>query len=261
MKINKLLCTLSDCYKTNRKISPNGLIIHSVGCPQPDPFVFQRIWNKPGVNVCVHGVVGTDGSVVQCLEWNHRGWHAGGLANNTHIGIEMTEPASIKYTRGSSWIDLDQVKTRAHVLATYRHAVELFAYLCKKYSLDPLKNGVILSHSEAHRKGLASNHGDVEHLWSRFGLTMNGFRRDVKKAMEPVIVKPVEVVSKPVVKNQTSVTISKTVYGYKTASDALKDKNRVKVVPRGTYPIMIKHRSGAWNIGKGNLYWINPKKL
>lgn len=183
MKINKLLCTLSDCYKTNRKISPTGLIIHSVGCPQPDPYVFQMIGNKPGVNVCVHGVVGPDGTVIQCLEWNHRGWHAGGLANNTHIGIEMTEPATIKYIKGYSWIDLDPMITKAHVLATYKHAVELFAYLCKKYSLDPLKDDVILSHSEAHRRGLASNHGDVEHMWSRFGLSMSGFRQDIKNAI------------------------------------------------------------------------------
>lgn len=110
---------------TTIKISPTVLIIHSVGCPQPDQYVFQRIWNKPGFNVCVHGVVGPDGTVVQCLDWNHRGWHARGLANNIHIGIEMTESASIKYIKGSQWIDLDPIKTKAHVLATYRHAVEL----------------------------------------------------------------------------------------------------------------------------------------
>ncbi len=198
MKIIKMLCTQSDCYKVGRKISPKGLMLHSVGCSQPNPYVFQRIWNKARVNACVHAVLGPDGTVLQCLEWNRRGWHAGGAANNTHIGIEMTEPATIKYIGGSNWKDLDPVKTKAHVLATYKTAVELFAKLCKDYKLDPLKDGVILSHSEGHKRGVASNHGDVEHIWSRFGLTMNGFRNDVKKAIYTVVVKSVASVSKPV---------------------------------------------------------------
>ena len=27
----------------------------------------------------------------QTLPWDHRGWHAGGSANNTHIGFEICE--------------------------------------------------------------------------------------------------------------------------------------------------------------------------
>lgn len=40
-----------------------------------------------------------------------------------------------------------------------------------------------MSHHEGNVKGIASNHGDVEHIWSRYGLSMNQFRKDVKKAM------------------------------------------------------------------------------
>ena len=29
------------------------------------------------------------------------GWHGGGSSNNTHIGVEMCEPACIKYTGGA----------------------------------------------------------------------------------------------------------------------------------------------------------------
>jgi hypothetical protein len=47
---------------------------------------------------------------------------------------------------------------------TYEAAVELFAMLCKKYSLDPLADGVVISHREGHSRGIASNHGDPEHL-------------------------------------------------------------------------------------------------
>ena len=56
--------------------------------------------------------------------------------------------------------------------------------VCKEFHFDPLADGVILSHAEAHQRGIASNHADVEHLWRRFGLTMDGFRRDVAAQMD-----------------------------------------------------------------------------
>lgn len=44
---------------------------------------------------CVHAFIGKlkDGSIAtyQTLPWNHRVWHAGGDANNTHIGFEICE--------------------------------------------------------------------------------------------------------------------------------------------------------------------------
>ena len=96
----------------------------------------------------------------------------------------MTEPDTIKYVGGATWKETgDGTNTKAHVFATYKHAVELFAYLCKMFSLDPLADGVIVSHSEGHKRGIASNHGDVEHLWSKFGLSMTQFRKDIKEAM------------------------------------------------------------------------------
>ena len=61
---------------------------------------------------------------------------------------------------------------------------ELFAHLCQQFHLDPMADGVIISHSEGCRRGIASNHGDVEHLWSKFGLSMGQFRKDIKAAME-----------------------------------------------------------------------------
>ena len=182
MKIIQNICTQSDCYKAGRTIAVKGLMIHSVGCPQPKAQPFINNWNKPGAKACVHAIVESDGEVYQLLPWNHRGWHGGGDSNNTHIGVEMTEPDTIRYTGGSSWEETgDGEKTKAHVLATYKHAVELFAFLCNMFSLDPLADGVILSHSEGHKRGIASNHGDVEHLWRKFGLSMTQFRQDIKE--------------------------------------------------------------------------------
>ena len=169
-----------------------GLMLHSVGCPQPKASVFINSWNSPSYdNACVHGFIdGNDGTVYQTLPWNHRGWHCGsgskGSGNNTHIGVEMCEPACIRYTSGSNFTCSDLSAARAVAKRTYEAAVELFAYLCKQYNLNPAADGVIISHREGHSRGIASNHGDPEHLWKGLGLgyTMDGFRKeDVKAAM------------------------------------------------------------------------------
>jgi len=184
MRIIDSILTQNDCYKAGKRITIKGLMIHSVGVPQPKAEPFLTQWNKPGVLKCVHAFVEPNGNVYQTLPWEYRGWHAGGKANDTHIGIEMTEPATIRYTKGSEWVDTYPENTKSHVLATYNTAVELFAHLCKRYNLNPLADGVIISHSEGHKRGIASNHADVEHLWPKFGLSMAKFRLDIKAAME-----------------------------------------------------------------------------
>ena len=187
MNLIQSILTNNPCYKTGRKITVKGLMLHSVGCPQPSAAVFVRNWNKASYDrACVHGFIDANtGDVYQCLPWNHRGWHGGGSSNNTHIGVEMCEPACIKYTGGATFTCSDPATAKAAVDRTYKAAVELFAMLCKQFNLDPLKDGVILSHKEGCARGIASNHGDPEHLWNQLGTgyTMNGFRAAVKAAM------------------------------------------------------------------------------
>ena len=188
MKIIESILTKNPCYTAGRKITVKGLMLHSVGCPQPKASVFVNSWNKSSFNsACVHGFIdANDGIVYQTLPWNHRGWHGGGSSNNTHIGVEMCEPACIKYTGGSSFTCSDYATAKAAVKRTYESAVELFAFLCKEYNLNPLGDGVIVSHKEGCARGIASNHGDPEHLWNglSMGYTMDGFRKDVKAAMD-----------------------------------------------------------------------------
>ena len=195
MNITQSYLTNSSCYRKNlarddsryrifQDRGPRGIMLHSVGCPQPDPAVFVKTWDRD-CNACVHAFVGAD-EVYQPLPWSFRGWHCGGDANNTHIGVEMTEPGCIQYIAGSNFSCSDFPAARVHAAAAYQNAVRLFAMLCEQYSLDPLGDGVILSHAEGHKRSVASNHGDPEHLWTQLGLpyTMDGFRKDVKAAME-----------------------------------------------------------------------------
>lgn len=186
MDIIEEFAAKNKCYQAATPLYPQGIMLHSIGTPQPSAAVLARYFDQyqpGGQSVCVHAFVQADGTVYQTLPWETIAWHCGGAANGTHIGIEMTEPASIVYTGGASWRDLDPAATEAHVRGTYAAAVELFAQLCTQYALDPLEDGVIISHAEGAARGIASAHADPTHLWRAFGLTMDGFRSDVATAM------------------------------------------------------------------------------
>ena len=154
MNIIQQIATGSACYRCGGRINIKGLMLHSVGCNQPKAEVFANIWNRSN-DVCCHGLVDAE-KAIQTLPWNYRGWHCGESGNNTHIGIEMTEPSQIHYTNGAKFTCDDIEGARQQVFATYKNAVELFAFLCKKYGLNPLTD--ICSHNEGYRKGIASGH-------------------------------------------------------------------------------------------------------
>ena len=186
INIVKAFAAANKCYQIGTPLKPRGIMLHSIGCPQPNAAVMARYYNQyqpGGQSVCVHGFIQRDGTYYQTLPYTMRAWHCGGAANATHIGIEMTEPASIAYTGGASWRDLDPAATETHVRGTYSAAVELFAQLCTQFALNPLEDGVIISHAEGAARGIASAHADPTHLWRAFGLTMDGFRADVATAM------------------------------------------------------------------------------
>ena len=190
MNLIESILTKNPCYIAGSKIKVKGLMLHSVGCSQPSASVFVKNWNTSTnvVQACVHGFIDANtGDVYQTLPWEHRGWHGGGSVNDTHIGIEMCEPDCITYTNGANFKCTDTTRAKVMVERTYKSAVELFAHLCTKFSLNPLADGVIISHSEGYKRGVSSNHADPEHLWKGLKLpyTMDGFRKDVQAAMTP----------------------------------------------------------------------------
>ena len=215
MKLVENFITRNPCYSANmankderyttfQRRGPLGLVLHSVGCAQPSAMTFVNRWNNASYNrACVHAFIDANtGVVYQCLPWNFRAWHAGGSANNTHVGVEMCESSGIKYRGVSDRFDaIDKEKALKHCKTAYIAAVELFAYLCNKYHLDPLRDGVIISHNEAGKRGVGSGHTDPEHYWTQLGAgyTMDGFRKDVKAAMGgSVTVAPVAIPDKTV---------------------------------------------------------------
>ena len=186
MNLHKLIFTENACYKSGRKITVKGIMVHSTGANNPDlrRYVgpddgllgqnqYNNHWNTHhpgGREVCVHGFIGKlkDGSIAtyQTLPWDYRGWHAGGSANNTHIGFEICE---------------DGLTDASYFRKVYQEAVELCAYLCKEYGLTEKD---IICHSEGYKKGIASNHGDVMHWFPKHGKSMDTFRAAVKELLE-----------------------------------------------------------------------------
>lgn len=186
MELYQQFLTQNDCYRRGIKIRPRGVMVHSTGANNPylSRYVqpddgrlgknrYENDWNRAGLDVCVHAFIGrkADGgiAVYQTLPWEHRGWHAGGAANDTHISFEICE---------------DALLDSEYFAAVYRAAVELTAYLCTQYGLDPLADGTVIDHAEGYRRGLASNHGDVGHWFPRFGKTMDDFRHAVAQHLE-----------------------------------------------------------------------------
>jgi N-acetylmuramoyl-L-alanine amidase len=185
MNLNRLYLTKNECYRAGRIITPKGIMVHSTGANNPHlkryvgpddgklgENVYGNHWNQArpdGRQVCVHAFIGklADGNIAtyQTLPWNHRGWHAGGDANNTHIGFEICE---------------DGLTDASYFSAVYKEAVELCVHLCKLYGLSEKD---ILCHSEGYKQGIASNHADVMHWFPKHGKTMDTFRVDVKKLL------------------------------------------------------------------------------
>ena len=177
--------TRNDCYTAGRKITPKGIMVHSTATPGVMAADWFSRWNKSykageiNRQVCVHAFL-DDKEIWQYLPWNHRGWHAGGDANNTHISFEICEPGGFSYSGGSNMVGYDVKKNEAYFRKAWQNAVNLCVFLCKEYGLTEKD---ILSHAEGNKKGIASNHSDVGHWFPKHGENMDTFRAAVKKAL------------------------------------------------------------------------------
>lgn len=187
MNLTKNYLKKNRCYTNAIKINPTKLVLHSLGVAQPSADVLIKNWNTKEASVCVHAFVETD-RVIQTLPWDYKGWHVGkgskGSWNGTSIGVEICEPKGHTY-KGGTMVGYDVVRNAVYFNRVYNNAVELFAYLCEEFSLDPMKD--ILCHSEVHRLGYGSNHADVMHWFPKHGASMDTFRKDVYDLLKPYV--------------------------------------------------------------------------
>lgn len=183
MEIVQYYLTENPCYKAGRKIKPSGIVVHSTGANNPylkryigpdDGILgknqYNNHWNKSNATKCVHAFIGKAADdtvkIYQTLPWDHRCWGVGsgkkGSHNATHIQFEICE---------------DGLNNEAYYNEAFNLAKELCAFLCAEYNINP---GNIVGHYEAAAAGYGSNHADPRHWQSKFGGSMDQFRKYVK---------------------------------------------------------------------------------
>ena len=206
--------TTSSCYNSGKSIDIKGVLWHSTGCNNPTlrryvqpsddardrEYWLQLLgenknnndWNHIEHDAGLSAWIGklADGTVttVQTMPWEYKPWGCGsgsnGSCNDGWIQFEICE---------------DNLQSEDYFNEAYDEAVQLTAYLCAKYSIDPKAtvdyNGVevptILDHITSHRLGLGSDHGDVEHWLSKYEKSMDTVRNDVYNLLERAKTTPV----------------------------------------------------------------------
>lgn len=193
LKIIKNYLTNNPCYQKGDTRTAIGVQLHTIGCGQGTAQSVADYWDQPAVEALVHYIVDcdTEGKVLATLPEDRRAWADGGYGNQNLITFEICESDYIRYTSGAEYDILDPVKFEEDIRRGYQTAVLLCADICSRHGWDPtakLDSGLYLvsSHREGAVLGLSTQHVDPVHIWDRFGLSMDGFRMDVKAAMGSV---------------------------------------------------------------------------
>lgn len=203
-----LVCmqTNSTCYKGTRTMTVLGVLWHSTGAnnpwlkryvqPSSNDANYSKLmellgknqygndWNhiehQAGLNCWIGKLADGTVTTVQTMPWNYRPWGCGsgskGSCNSGWIQFEICE---------------DSLTDKAYFDKVYKEGVEITAYLCKMYNLNPkgtvtvngVKVPVILDHTTSCSLGFGSNHGDVKHWFKKYGKTLDDVRNDVAKLL------------------------------------------------------------------------------
>ena len=183
MTVTEALCTGNRRYAAAEPLRPQGVVLHSIGTPQPRARVLRDYWQRDASPYVVHYVV-DDREILHCMPDNYKCWHVGSPGNAKWLGVELCEPSQIKYTGGASFTVTDLAAAQAYAGAAYQNAVALLARLCTDHGWDPFT--AICTHREVTRQRLSNtDHVDPEHLWDGLGLgkSLLQLRRDVARAM------------------------------------------------------------------------------
>lgn len=260
MNLRKCFATNNQCYKNAKKMTVKGIMVHSTGANNPNlkryvqpddgllgvnPYGNHFNTLTPGGRkVCVHAFIGKlkDGSIAtyQIMPWDWVAWHSGGGSkgyayNMGYIGFEICE---------------DGLTDRTYFNKVYQESVELCIYLCKQYGLTEKD---IICHSEGHKKGIASNHGDVMHWFSKHGKSMDTFRAAVKAGLNGTVQKPTEPAVKPTASN-TEYRVRVTIKDLNIRTEPSASSKSKGHIPPGVYTIV--QESNGWGKLKSGAGWI-----
>ena len=197
----------STCFKQTRKMQPKGILVHSTGANNPwlkryvqpdglndnEAYLMTILgynsnhndWNhidrQAGVNAFIGKLANGNVATVQTLPWIYRPWGCGsgpsGSCNDNWIQIEVCE---------------DNLTDFNYFKAAYAELIELIAFLCKHFNIDPkgqvnykgLSIPTLLCHADSYRLGVGSNHGDIYHWFPKFNKDMQTIRDDVYQKLK-----------------------------------------------------------------------------
>ncbi len=183
MEIREALCTGNRRYRAAEPLNPRGVVLHSIGTPQPSAQVLRDYWQRDASAYAVHYMV-DDHQILHTMPDHFKCWHVGAPGNDRWIGVEMAEPAEITYTGGASFTVENLEAARNFTLACYKNAVWLLAKLCADHGWEPFT--AVYTHREVTRQNLSNtDNADPQHLWDGLGrgLKILQLRRDVAAAL------------------------------------------------------------------------------
>ena len=141
----------------------NGVVIHYVGNPgtsaQANRNYFESLSSgADGVYASAHFVVGLEGEVIQCVPLTEVSYASNGRNGDT-VAIEVCHPD----------------ETGEFSPVTYSRVVELTAWLCGQFGLDPEED--VIRHYDVTGKCCPKYYVDEPEAWT-------AFRADVAAALE-----------------------------------------------------------------------------
>lgn len=137
---------LNPCWKQAKKFASkgslaSGFMIHSNSAQYLPAWHWPVQWNVKDTSKAVHFFADAHG-IIQSLPDTVQGWHAGGSANKTHLGVELSEPYA---------------DTQESFTATLKNVRWLVETMQKKHGFSVAD---VIGHNEGYRRGIASNYGD-----------------------------------------------------------------------------------------------------
>lgn len=132
----------------------NGVVLHYVGNPgttaQANRNYFASLADgQEGTYASSHFVVGLDGEVIQCIPLTEIAY-ASNTRNNDTVSIEVCHPDETGEFSG----------------VTYQRAVELTAWLCRTFALDPETQ--VIRHYDVTGKVCPRYYVDHPEAWEQF---------------------------------------------------------------------------------------------
>lgn len=77
MTIIEAICAGNRRHKTGESLSPKGVVLHSIGTPQPNALVLRDYWQRDASPYIVHYMV-DDHQILHCMPDDRKCWHVGG---------------------------------------------------------------------------------------------------------------------------------------------------------------------------------------